>query len=663
MSELAAAAAAAEPQQRDSEPRCCSSSRSSSSNSRIGSLLDYMKKNEALDSLEAPACLSPAAPLADSSRAPAEAAAAAAAAQKQQQLNQSARHFKQQPDDLLISRGDTLFSSNHCSLGFVSDKGTREALRVRADGNQGALLGGPIRETLHAAVEWAPPLGRPRVCTSSALASPSFTVFAALLAAAAAAAGAAATGALHLGSCDPSLRDMRPRWRQPLRRLLAPPPLLLLLLLLLVQQQHEGSCKGRVFVSAREISRGASAFPPSFQAAALRPLAAGAAASRGRCDAPDSPTAAQQACLNAAAAAAGSPAAAAAAAAPKDASAGTVEARPLSFPLGFLVSKRKASQGSWLQQQQQRQGRGGLLAGLRESEAWRCCSRAYRKYWQIPQATRFWMSLSLLLSLLGSGDPPLLPPEALCMHWGRFTRALELWRPLTGALYQGPLSFSTLTRLYAAFVVLRQLEGTERQALLQQPCSNPTFLSPQRRQQLQQQQQQLLQQQRELQRPWRDPKAFAAAAAEASGTAHLLQFLGVQCMLLAAGASMLRMPFYGSPLTAAATYVLSRQTPDKRAPLPLGLEAPHWLLPFALAAVDALQQQSLTGAVPALLGIATGHVFFFLKKVIPARTGIQALPFPSRTYRLLMQQKARAAAGAAAAPPKKGSSISSRFLQ
>ncbi|KAL8435247.1 hypothetical protein ACSSS7_002593 [Eimeria intestinalis] len=413
---------------------------------------------------------------------------------------------------------------------------------------------------------------------------------------------------------------MRLRPRQPLRRLLPPMPLLLLLLLLLLlQQQHGGFCRARMIGSSREFSRGISASPPSFQAAPTTPAAAAAAAaSRRHCEVLESPTAVQQACAIAAApeaAAAGSPgAAAAAAAAPPDALGGALKARPLSLPLGFLVSKRKTSENSWLQQQQQQQ-RGGLLAGLRESQAWRCCGSAYRRYLQIPQATRIWVSLSLLLSLLGSGDPPLLPPDALCMHWGRFTRALEVWRPLTAALFQGPLSFSTLTRLYAAFVVLRQLEGEERQALLQQPCSNPKTLSAQRRQQLLQQQQQLLQQQRELQRPWRCPKSFAAAAAEASGTAHLLQFLWVQCLLLAAGGSLLQMPFYGTPLTAAATYMLSRQTPDRRAPLPLGLETPHWLLPFALAAIDALQQQSLKGAVPALLGIATGHVFFFLKKV------------------------------------------------
>ncbi|KAL8272399.1 hypothetical protein Esti_003689 [Eimeria stiedai] len=453
---------------------------------------------------------------------------------------------------------------------------------------------------------------------------------------------------------------MRPRPRQRLRRLLPPLPLLLLLLLH-EQQQHGGFCRGRVVFSPGEFSGAASAFPPPIQAAPLAPAAAAAAAApRGRCDALESPAALQHACMHAraAGAAAGSPAAAAAA--PADASRGALEAKPLSVPLGFLVSKRKASHGSWVQrQQQQQQRRWGLFARLRESEAWRCCCSAYRKYLQVPQATRTWLSLSLLLSLLGSGDPPMLRPEALCMHWGRFARALELWRPLTGALYQGPLSFSTLTRLYSAFVVLRQLEGSDRQALLQQPCSNPEALSPRRRQQLHHQQHQLLQQQRELQRPWRDPKAFAAAAAEASGTAHLLQFLWVQCLLLAAGGSMLGMPFYGSPLTSAATYVLSRQTPHKRAPLPLGLEAPHWLLPFALAAVDALQQRSLKGAVPALLGIATGHFFF----VVPARTGIQALPFPSMAYRLLLQQKARAAAGGAAAPPEGGSSISSKFLQ
>ncbi|CDJ39729.1 hypothetical protein, conserved [Eimeria tenella] len=121
------------------------------------------------------------------------------------------------------------------------------------------------------------------------------------------------------------------------------------------------------------------------------------------------------------------------------------------------------------------------------------------------------------------------------------------------------------------------------------------------------------------------------------------------------------MPFYGGPLTAAASYLLSRSSPHTLVLLPLGLRAPHWLLPFAAAAADALQQQQLRGALPALLGIATGHVFYLLKKVIPAKTGIQVLPFPSLTYRLLLQHKARAAAAAAAAPPPP--KISSKYLK
>ncbi|XP_026194108.1 derlin-1.2 [Cyclospora cayetanensis] len=281
-------------------------------------------------------------------------------------------------------------------------------------------------------------------------------------------------------------------------------------------------------------------------------------------------------------------------------------------------------------------------------------------YTEIPVATRSWLTASFLLSVLGTGERPLVPPEALCMHWGRAGRALELWRPLTAALFQGPFSFSTLTRIYASYVALRQLETTERQALLHQPCSDVKALSPRRQQLLQQQQQKLLQQQRELQHQWKDPKAFAAAAASASGTAHLFQFLAVECLLLAAAGSALGMPFYGSPLTAAATYVISKTNPEKKAPLPLGLQVPQKVLPFALAALDAVQQQSLQGAVPALLGIATGHIFYLLKKVVPAKTGIQMLPFPSLTYRLLLQKQVRDAAGSSSAAAAR---ISSKFLR
>ncbi|OEH76105.1 hypothetical protein cyc_04369 [Cyclospora cayetanensis] len=282
--------------------------------------------------------------------------------------------------------------------------------------------------------------------------------------------------------------------------------------------------------------------------------------------------------------------------------AGAVAAPPR--PLAFFGVGR-APPRSWLLQQQKK----GALDRLRDSALWHGCSSLLRSYTEIPVATRSWLTASFLLSVLGTGERPLVPPEALCMHWGRAGRALELWRPLTAALFQGPFSFSTLTRIYASYVALRQLETTERQALLHQPCSD---------------------------------------------------FLAVECLLLAAAGSALGMPFYGSPLTAAATYVISKTNPEKKAPLPLGLQVPQKVLPFALAALDAVQQQSLQGAVPALLGIATGHIFYLLKKVVPAKTGIQMLPFPSLTYRLLLQKQVRDAAGSSSAAAAR---ISSKFLR
>ncbi|CDI83629.1 hypothetical protein, conserved [Eimeria acervulina] len=437
---------------------------------------------------------------------------------------------------------------------------------------------------------------------------------------------------------------------QPRVRLL----LLQLLQLLLLLQQQQGSC--RLLVS----SRGASSqtFGVTSTTGKAAATAAGAAAATAAGGAPATTAAAKgdsriaaflgpRCSSSEALEEDGESAAAAAAAAGSE-----LQRRGLSC-LGFMGGWSRSAHMQQQQQQQQQQGflRSLLSCGAVKS-VWGGCRRAFGVYMQVPLVTRCWISGSLLLSLLAAGESALLPAETLCMHWGRCIRSFEAWRPFTAAMFQGPLSFNTLTRVYAAYEVIRQLESSERQALLQQPCSNPHKLSPGRRRMLQQQQQLLLQQQRQLQRLWssNNPQAFAAAAAAASGSAHLLQFLLLQCLLLAAASSKLGMPFYGSSLTAAAVYVLSKHTPNRLVQLSFGVRMPHWALPFSLAAIDVLQQQQLKAAVPVLLGILTGHIFYLLKKVVPEKTGIQALPFPSLTYRLLLQHKARAAAAPAAAP-------------
>lgn len=260
---------------------------------------------------------------------------------------------------------------------------------------------------------------------------------------------------------------------------------------------------------------------------------------------------------------------------------------------------------------------GRYFEGFTQSAVGRALAAATRDFCAVPLGTRSWVVASLALSLLSSGRQPLVPPELICMHGGRTFRALEVWRPFSAALFYGPFSFATLTRIYAASSALRRLESdSSKQALLQAPCEQPRHkLSAQRREWIERRQTQLLSRQRELQRLWKDPKAFAKAASESSATAHLLQFLMFECALLAAASCALRMPFYSASLTAASTYLISREHPEATAQLPLGLSIPQKALPFALAALDALQAQQLSGAYPALLGIAAGHVFYVLKKV------------------------------------------------
>ncbi|CDJ52865.1 hypothetical protein, conserved [Eimeria brunetti] len=319
------------------------------------------------------------------------------------------------------------------------------------------------------------------------------------------------------------------------------------------------------------------------------------------------------------------------------------------LPFLYLAADHQKQQEQQQQQQAQQQTMHLQQKQQKQQQQQQQQKTLFQVYMQVPLVTRSWAAASVLLTLAAAGDSPLLQKETLCMHWGRLLRCFELWRLLTAALLQGGVSFAAASRVYAAYEAFKQLESSERQALLQQPCSNPLSLSPRRRLLLQQQQQQLLQQQRQLQRQWPDPRAFAAAAAAASGSAHLLQFLLLQCLLLAAAGGALGIPFYGTPLTAAAVYLLSKHKPYSYVQFAFGLNIPYWSFPFALAAADVLQQQQLRAAVPVLLGIATGHVYYLLKKVVPEKTGIQVLPFPSLTYRLLLQHKARAAAPAAAA--------------
>ncbi|CBZ54693.1 conserved hypothetical protein, partial [Neospora caninum Liverpool] len=298
-------------------------------------------------------------------------------------------------------------------------------------------------------------------------------------------------------------------------------------------------------------------------------------------------------------------------------------------------------------------------------------------YFSVPPLTRLYCSASLLLTLLssptlatflrtkvpGPAQPPsfsqgprhptqspvslarpsaepegLLPPEQLAMHAPRVLRAFEFWRPFTAGTFFGAPSLGTVLRIYGAYTALRHMEetvalspgslGSIDDPVLPRPSASRR-LKPERR---------VLGLGRSASSAWRASRSpssppsrpqsetdreghTARGLAEASSgavaaarSAETLTFLLFQFASLSCIAGCLKLPFFASSLSSAALYHNCRTNPEAPVSLIMGIKLPQKYLPYGALAVDVLHAQALRAAVPGLLGICSGELYWFLTK-------------------------------------------------
>ncbi|PFH37146.1 hypothetical protein BESB_036040 [Besnoitia besnoiti] len=264
----------------------------------------------------------------------------------------------------------------------------------------------------------------------------------------------------------------------------------------------------------------------------------------------------------------------------------------------------------------------------------------------------------------------LVSPEQLAMHAARVLRAFELWRPFTAGTFFGGPSLGTLLRIYGAYTSLRQMEesmpltpgslGSIRDtAQHASPPPSPPSLARKRK--------------RPLGvggraargsggvRSFAPHSSFSFAtgkgqgqksdeistkglvesslgAIQAARSAEVLTFLLFQYASLAAIAGVLKLPFFASSLSTAALYYNCRVNPEAQASLLMGIKVPQKFLPYGLMAIDVLHAQDHRAALPGLMGICSGELYWLLTQTLPLGVGgSRLLKTPEKFRRLLMR--------------------------
>mmetsp|Transcript_16351 Transcript_16351/g.24444 ORF Transcript_16351/g.24444 Transcript_16351/m.24444 type:complete len:328 (-) Transcript_16351:13-996(-) len=201
-----------------------------------------------------------------------------------------------------------------------------------------------------------------------------------------------------------------------------------------------------------------------------------------------------------------------------------------------------------------------------------------QKYKAILPLTRIYITLVGISTLLGT----ILGDEAAQVIMGldpiRTVYGLELWRPITAASFLGPPSIGWLMSAYYLF-------------------------------------------------------EYGSSLERVYGTAQHLVFLLGQVGLLSTYSMLFGQPFFGSSMITAMLHVLSRSMPHQKVKW-LIFTVPYWTLPYGLMASDVLQGGA-AAALPHVLGILSGHFYYFNKFIWPKLGGEDWLIAPDFLVRRL----------------------------
>jgi len=201
-----------------------------------------------------------------------------------------------------------------------------------------------------------------------------------------------------------------------------------------------------------------------------------------------------------------------------------------------------------------------------------------QKYQKILPLTRLYLTSIGIFSLLGAIVGEEVTYGILGLDPVRFIYGMELWRPITAASFLGKPSMQWLMSTYYLF-------------------------------------------------------EYGSSLERVYGSAQHLVFLFVQVTLLTFSSILFGMPFFGPSVITSMLHVLSRSMPNQKVRW-LIFTVPYWCLPYGLMLSDVLQSGA-TAALPHVLGILTGHFYYFHKFIWPKIGGEDWLVAPDFLVRRL----------------------------
>lgn len=207
-------------------------------------------------------------------------------------------------------------------------------------------------------------------------------------------------------------------------------------------------------------------------------------------------------------------------------------------------------------------GKSKVKGSVKDEPEKSAVSDTLKKYKAILPLTRVYITMVGVVTLLGLVLGDELTQGLLALDPIRTISGLELWRPITAACFLGPPSIGWLMNAYYLFEYGSSLE-----------------------------------------------RAF--------GTAQHLLFLFLQVVFLSVCSAFFGQPFFAQSVITSMLHVLSRSMPNQKVKW-LIFTVPYWTLPYGLMATDVLQAQgNAAAALPHILGILSGHLYFFHKNVWP----------------------------------------------
>ena len=207
-------------------------------------------------------------------------------------------------------------------------------------------------------------------------------------------------------------------------------------------------------------------------------------------------------------------------------------------------------------------GKSKVKGSVKDEPEKSAVSDTLKKYKAILPLTRAYITMVGVVTLLGLVLGEELAQGLLALDPIRTISGLELWRPITAACFLGPPSIGWLMNAYYLFEYGSSLE-----------------------------------------------RAF--------GTAQHLLFLTLQIAFLSVCSAFFGQPFFAQSVITSMLHVLSRSMPNQKVKW-LIFTVPYWTLPYGLMATDVLQAQgNAAAALPHILGILSGHLYFFHKNVWP----------------------------------------------